>query len=240
MVAQLEKLGLNWTLFPAVDGRANQDTLIKRADTAAYVNNMGRPLLPGKLGVYASHIGVWEQLVASPHKAALILEDDVVFHPDFLQALDVALENGDLWDLVRFNSIRAKLPVTQARLGDYRLNAYVGPFTGNACYLIHRDIAARILPNLWPQTRAMDHELNRFFYHDYRQMGLEPWSSHPDDGGTSTITGKALSLVRKPRWFHRLRYFGVKSANYLRRISWLLRHGMLFPSVLVRSDRKEQ
>ena len=43
----------------------------------------------------------------------------------------------------------AKWPVTQARLGRYRLNAYVGPFTGNACYLIHREVAARL-------ARALD------------------------------------------------------------------------------------
>lgn len=236
MESQLASLGLTYTLFPAVDGKAREAALLARADAVAYARNMGSPLLPGKLGVYASHTSVWEAFLASPHKAALILEDDVVFHDDFLTALDTALANADLWDLVRFNKIRAKLPVTQAELGPYRLNAYVGPFTGNACYLIKRDVAARILPNLWPQTRAMDHELNRFFRHDYRQLGLEPWSSHPDDGGTSTITGTGFALVKKFKWYKRLPHYQLKAGNYVRRAFWLLRKGMLFPRVVRRPE----
>jgi len=41
---------------------------------------MGSPLLPGKMGVYASHLGVWTEFLASSHEIALVLEDDVVFH----------------------------------------------------------------------------------------------------------------------------------------------------------------
>ena len=229
MDAQLGRMGLNYTLYPAINGRDEEQRLLQRADPDAYARNMGMPLLPGKLGVYASHLAVWEELLASPHKAALILEDDVVFHDDFLEALDVALAASDQWDILRFNCIRAKLPVTQTQLGRYRLNAYIGPFTGNAAYLIHCDLAKRLAPRLWPQTRALDHELNRFFIHDYRQLGLEPWSSHPDDGGTSTITGTGFALVRKPSWWRRLPHYRVKAANYVRRAVWLWRKGMLWP-----------
>ncbi len=234
MESQLARMGLDWHLFEAVDGKARQEELLCRADPAAYARNMGSPLLPGKLGVYASHAGVWQALLASDKKAALVLEDDVVFHPDFLMALDIALKNDELWDLLRFNCIRAKLPVTQAVLSSYRLNAYIGPFTGNACYLIHRSTAERILPDLWPQTRAMDHELNRFFIHDYRQLGMEPWSSHPDDGGTSTITGTGFALVKKFKWYRRLPHYRLKAANYLRRFLWLARKGMIRPKVVHR------
>ncbi len=234
MEGQLAGMGLTWTLFPAIDGRARQADLLTRADPAAYARHMGAPLLPGKLGVYASHLAVWDALLAGPHKVALVFEDDVVFHDDFAAALETALANADLWDLIRFNKIRAKLPVTQAVLGRYRMNAYVGAFTGNAAYLIHRDVAARLMPGLWPQTRALDHELNRFFVHDYRQIGLEPWSSHPDDGGTSTITGTGFALVHKPAWYQRLLHYRLKAANYVRRALWLARHGMLWPRVVRR------
>lgn len=234
MEAQLSALGVAYTVFSAIDGRAEEASLKLKADPVAYARNMGAPLLPGKLGVFASHLAVWDAFLATPHKVALILEDDVVFHDDFLQAVDTALANADLWDLVRFSKIRAKLPITQARLGAYRLNAYVGPFTGNAAYLIHRDVAARLAPGLWPQTRALDHELNRFFVHDYRQLGLEPWSSHPDDGGTSTITGTGFALVKKPHWTKRLPYYRLKAGNYFRRAIWLWRHGMLRPKVVLR------
>lgn len=226
METQLNALGLPFTRFPAIYGKDHADKLAKRADTAAYARNMGNPILPGKMGCYASHVAVWEAFIASDHKLALILEDDVVFHDDFLATLDLALENAALWDTLRFNCIRAKMPVAQATRGAYTFNAYIGPFTGNATYLLHKATAQKILPNLWPQTRAFDHELNRFFRHDFRQLGLEPFSSHVDDGGDSSITGTNFALVEKPHWTKRLPHYRLKAANYFRRFAYLVRKGM--------------
>ncbi len=229
MKAQLDSLGLPYTRFPGIDGKARADELAQRADADAYARNMGSPILPGKMGCYASHIAVWEAFLASDKDVALILEDDVVFHDDFLAALDLALANGNRWDTLRFNCIRAKIPVSQGKLGPYTLNAYIGPFTGNAAYLIHRSLAERILPNLWPQTRAFDHELNRFFRHNFRQLGLEPFPSHVDDGGDSSITGTNFALVKKPHWTKRLPHYRLKAVNYARRFWWLARNGYLLP-----------
>jgi glycosyl transferase, family 25 len=225
MEHQLTKLGLFWQLFPAIDGGARRDELVKGADEAAYQRNMGMSLLPGKLGVYASHLAVWEAFIASDHDVAMILEDDVVFHDDFLEALAIALAGREHWDLVRFNAIRAKLPVIQGTLGKYRLNAYVGPFTGNACYLIKKNVARKLVSKLYPQTRALDHELNRFFVHDYRQRGLEPFASHTDDQNVSTITGVGFAKVRKFMWYRRLPHYRLKAFNYLCRFFYLVRTG---------------
>jgi glycosyl transferase family 25 len=230
MSGRLAGLGLPYRLFPAIDGRTEEARLRPRVDEAAYARNMGQPLLPGKMGVYASHVAVWEEFLASPFDTALILEDDVVFHDDFLEALELGLQAGAHWDILRFTHIRAKLPVSQGRVGPYRLTCYIGPFTGNGCYLIRREVAGRLLPAIWPQTRALDHELNRFFRHDLRLCGLEPWPAHVDDGGHSTITGAAFADVRKPRWHKRVPHYRLKAANYLRRFWWLLTHGRLVPS----------
>ena len=231
MDEQLRRLGLDYILFPAIDGGSKEEQLGIRVDAKAYSRNMGVPLLPGKMGVYASHVAVWEALHASTYRAGLILEDDVIFHDDFVQALDTALTAASSWDLVRFCCVRAKLPVTQGHFGRYRLNAYVGPFTGNAAYLIHSDVAARLLPGLWPQTRAFDHELNRFDVHEYRLRGLEPFSCRPDDRGVSTITGENFSLVNKPEWYKRIPYYRLKAGNYWRRGYWLLRQGSILGSI---------
>lgn len=83
MMSQLTKLGIEATLIEAVNGKERADELAQRVDSTAYARNMGQPLLPGKMGVYASHVGVWEAFLASDKEVALILEDDVVFHDDF-------------------------------------------------------------------------------------------------------------------------------------------------------------
>lgn len=229
MEAELAKLSLPVTRFAGVYGKDHYDTLVQNADPEAYRRNMGSDLLPGKLGVFASHTSVWQAFLDSDHKVALILEDDVVFHDDFLESLDIALAAGDQWDTVRFNCVRGKIPISQGKLGKYTLNAYLGSFTGNACYLIHKDVAQRIMPGLWPQTRALDHELNRFFKHDFRQFGLEPFSTHVDDGNVSSITGTGFGLRKKHHWTKRLPHYRLKAANYFRRGWWLAKNGRLFP-----------
>jgi len=230
MEQRLAELGLSYEVFSAVDGRAEAAALADTIDQQAFERNTGGALLPGKIGVYHSHLRVWDKLIASNAPAALILEDDVVFHDDFLTGLDHALRAADHWDIIRFNAIRAKLPVCQGRVGNYRINAYIGPFTGNGAYLIKRDVATRLRSTLFPQTRPLDHELNRFFVHDYRQRGLEPWPSHVDDEGESQITGSAFADVRKFSRWQRLPYYRLKAANYLRRAAYLARTGALFPS----------
>lgn len=233
MKQQLDAMGLPYIRFPAIYGKDHVDELSRNVDAAAYARNMGSPILPGKMGCYASHIAVWKEVIKSPFKIALILEDDVVFHEDFIASLDAALAGNAHWDTVRFNCIRAKLPISQGTLGRYVLNAYAGPFTGNAAYLIKSDVAERLCPNLLPQTRAFDHELNRFFLHNFRQFGLEPFSSHVDDGNVSSITGTGFALVKKYKWYKRLPYYRLKAANYFRRALWLAKRGRL------RANRKE-
>jgi glycosyl transferase family 25 len=176
-----------------------------------------------------SHVGVWHDFLASGRKVGLILEDDVVFHNDFLDAIDVALANEHAWDMLKLNRIRAKMPICQGRLERWRLKAYLGPATGTGAYLIHRETVQKILPGMLPITRATDHEINRFFRHDFRLFGLEPFPSHLDDGGQSLITGTGFGDVAKfPKW-QRLPHYALRAANYFRRAWYLLKKGYLIP-----------
>ena len=224
MEDRLNRLGLSYTLFVAVDGSKEIRKFGPKVDTKAFRRNMGRPALSGDIGCYSSHLGVWRELVDSGYPVGMVLEDDVVFHDEFLEAVRVALSVSLDWDLVRFCSVRSKIPITRKKLQSFRLNAYVGPFTGNAAYMVTTSAAKRLLPRLMSMTRTHDHELNRFDVHNYRLRGLEPFSCHQDDGGMSTITGERFELVRKPQWFRRLPYYVQKAGNYWRRWRWLVRN----------------
>lgn len=230
MQAQLAAMALPYTLFPGVDGRAEEARLLANTDIAAFRRNMGREILIGGIGCYHSHLGVWEAFLATGRPHALVMEDDVVFHDDFLPAIRLALRAQAHWDLLKLNRIRAKLPVPQGWIGPYRLMAYVGPNTGTGAYLVNRETAAKLLPAMRRVTRATDHEINRFFVHDFRLRGLEPFPSHVDDGGTSLITGTGFADVQKFPWYRRLPHYGLRAANHLRRFGWLARRGEILPS----------
>ena len=225
----LQAQGLVCRRISAIDGRAEFDRLAQKIDRPAYERNMGQELLPVKVGCYFSHLAAWQLLVDYDQEMALILEDDVVFHADFRDALTLATRAIEHWDILRLNRAWAKLPVCQGRIGPYRLNTYIGPCTGNGAYLIRRATARKLLDAMMPQTRATDQEINRFFVHNFYLRGLEPFPSHVEDFGDSQITGRNFVEVKKPGALRRLPYYGQKASNYLRRLWWVLWHGELWP-----------
>jgi len=227
MDAQLAALALPYTLFPAIDGRAEWDRLAPSLEEAAFRRNVGREVMPGEIGCYHSHLAVWRDFLDGGAEVALVMEDDVVFHPEFRAALDAALSVRGSWDFLKLNKIRAKQPVCQGTVGQWQVNAYLGPATGLGAYLITRDLAARLLPVMLPVTRPIDHELDRIHVHDFRHFGLEPFPSHVDDGNESTITGTGFAAVKKFPWYRRLPVYGLRWRNAFGKLFHLAARGRL-------------
>ncbi|MEM0977109.1 MAG: glycosyltransferase family 25 protein [Pseudomonadota bacterium] len=229
METRMNAINLNVTIFPGVDGKAEEDRLLKNVDVPAFERNMGRVVLIGGIGCYHSHLGVWDQFLETGAPIAFVMEDDVVFHDDFKDAIALALQAKDHWDFLKLNRIRAKMPIAQGQIGPYTLNAYLGPNTGTGAYLVKRETVAKLRPAMIPVTRATDHEINRFFKHDFRLRGLEPFPSHVDDENVSLITGVGFRELEKFPLHQRLPNLWLKLTNYVRRFAWLAKHGELVP-----------
>lgn len=227
MEERLQALGLAWQRFSAIDGRKEWSLLAQTVDLRAFSRNVGRAVLPGEIGATHSHLGVWRLLVASDAEYGLVLEDDVVFHDDFAEAIEAAHKLRAHWDFLKLNCIRAKLPLCQRRTGKWRLNAYLGPATGLGAYLIRRDLATRLIPAMLPICRPIDRELDLVHRHKFRHLGIEPFPSHVDDGNVSTITGIDFADVRKNPWYLRLPDYGSRLATTLGKGNWLIRSGQL-------------
>ena len=229
MAQRLAEIGLAYSRLAAVDGKARWAELLPSVDVYTFERNVGRDVMPGEIGCYHSHLQAWRTLVDSECHTLLVLEDDVVFGDDFLQALREALTHRDRWDMLNFNKIRAKQPVRQAQIGPYSLNAYMGPLTGMCAYLISRDTALQLLPSMLPITLPIDLELDLVHRHRIRRYGLEPFPSHVDDENQSTITGPSFSGVNKFPWYRRMPTFKRRVFHLLCKQIYLLRSGRLFP-----------
>ncbi|MBT9465979.1 MAG: glycosyltransferase family 25 protein [Hydrogenophaga sp.] len=229
MQKRLAALGLNYEILPAIDGRAEQERLAQNVDDSAFQRNVGRDVLPGEIGCYYSHLAAWERFLSSGEQVLLVLEDDVVFHDDFIEALQMALRARPHWDFLKLNKIRAKQPVCQGRLGSYNLNAYLGPATGLGAYLIQRPTVQRLLPRMLPITRPIDHELDLIWRHDFRHFGLEPFPSHVQDDGVSTITGERFQSVKRYPLSRRWPKYAKQFYRLLSRLIYLARRGRLLP-----------
>jgi glycosyl transferase family 25 len=227
VASEFDRVGLDYTIYEGIDGQLSSQELLDDFDAHAWTRNMGGPLSLGHLGCYKSHVQLWSQVASQDDAIVLICEDDVVFSSEFPDALAAALSMQHQWDIVRFSCVRAKGKLLQAISGEFRLNAYWGPFTGNGCYLIKHDVAAQLADAFLPIRRAHDHELNRFFFYNIRLMGLEPFTAQPEDDGKSFITGKDMALASKFPFYRRLPHYVQKLGNYVRRIDWLFRRGMI-------------
>lgn len=223
MQQRLNDLGLNYHWQPAIDGAARKDELWDSVNQKVFERNVGRSVLLGEIGCYHSHLMAWREFLQTTDDVLLVLEDDVVFGADFMSALALALKHKADWDFLKLNKIRAKQPVCQKRLGDYRLNAYIGPATGFGAYLIQRHTAEKLLPKMLPIRRPIDHEADRIFEHDFRHYGLEPFPSEVRDEQESTITGSSFNAVQRWGLYRRLPSYIMRLTNQLRRIIYLWR-----------------
>lgn len=197
---------MDYQLYKAVDGEMQWDKISKLVDIPAFEKNVGRVILPGEIGCYMSHIGVWRDFLDSRHDVTLILEDDILLHDDFLVAMQHGLVSIDKWDMLKLSRIRAKFPVKQDLIGPYQLSAFIGSFTGMGAYLITRSCAKQLLPHMLPISQPIDHALDRIDLRTFRHFALQPFPSHTDDLGNSTITGVGFSKVKK---FHVSRRMNV-------------------------------
>ena len=235
MHAQLQKFGIPYHLHEATNGKEEWHNLVRYLNELAFTANVGRPVLQGEIGCYHSHLSVWKDFLTTDSDAALIMEDDVVFHDDFLDGISAAVAMYDEWDFLKLNKIRAKQPITQVLFEKWRLNSYLGPATGLGAYLIKKDVALRLQGEMLPITRPIDHELDRIHIHKFRHIGLEPFPSHVDDGGDSTITGTNYKNVKKFKWYKRLAVYWLRTKNLFGKIFYLAHSGQL-----LRSARRAQ
>ncbi|MDP3861768.1 MAG: glycosyltransferase family 25 protein [Phaeovulum sp.] len=229
MQGQLDATGITYSIIDGVDGNAEAAGIAQHVDEAAFMRNTGRRILWGGIGCYLSHLQVWRAFLATDKPVALVIEDDAVLHDDFCEAVTLALQVLPLWDILKLSRGMAALPIRQGFVGRYALNAYLGPTTGTSAYLINRATAEQLLQKMLPITRPTDHELGRFFAHDFRLLGMEPFPSHPDRSLESLITGALPYRHFKFSRHKRLYHYCLRAANYLRRFLYLARHGMIWP-----------
>ncbi len=221
MEHRLRELGLGYIRMPAVDGAAEWEKLQQSVDIPTFQRNVGRDVLKGEIGCYHSHLQAWAMFLETGKQTLLVLEDDVVFGSDFLNAVSIALENKDKWDILNLNKIRAKQPVCQAKLDGYSLNAYIGPLTGTGAYLICRKAAMKLSTEILPINLPIDHKLDRIYEHKLRRFGLEPFPSNVVDENLSTITGNNFSGVQKYMWYLRIPSYLQRVCNVFRKLFFI-------------------
>ena len=204
LLAELQQIDMPSERFPAVwwaDVPPEQASRWYSDDLNA--RQYYKPLRNGEKGCYASHIGAWQQLLASDAPALVVLEDDVRLTPQFADVVNAIAALQEPWDMVKLlgrdrEKVRSQRPlVPGTALVDY---SRVPSMT--AGYVISRAGAARLLERRQPFGRPIDVDL-RFWWEcgDLRILGVSPAAIELDDTSlVSSIWDERDTLTPAQRW----------------------------------------
>ncbi|WP_431053332.1 glycosyltransferase family 25 protein [Roseateles sp. L2-2] len=161
MEDRLARIGLPFERVPAVDGSAlafPREDLCERSLRVMH----GRRRNAAEVGCYLSHVACARRLLDSPHRFALVLEDDVAFPADFLDLLNEIIRHADSWDLLRLTTVNTGPKLAYRRLNSGRsLAIALLREKGAGAYVINRRAAAWIsdlIPMRLPFDLAFDLE----------------------------------------------------------------------------------
>ena len=105
---QMQEQNIPFEFVDAVDGRALTEHQKSLADLTLAEELLGHTLVPGEIGCALSHIGIYEKMVQENIPSCIILEDDMIFDPQFksiIQKIE-ALKNS--WELIYLLHGKAK------------------------------------------------------------------------------------------------------------------------------------
>ncbi|MCY3754051.1 MAG: glycosyltransferase family 25 protein [Alphaproteobacteria bacterium] len=172
-----ELAGFDFEFFDAVDGRT--------LDTAQYAHRMdaewfrimrGRELAPGEIGCFLSHYGVWERLVGTGTRSALILEDDARLEDGFAAVIGEAMKIAAEWDVVYLARMKRPLRTvrTVAVLDGCRRLIQCRRRTGGIGYLIRLEAAEALLHYCWRIRTPIDYLYTGWWDNGLRVYAVDP------------------------------------------------------------------
>lgn len=126
----------------------------------------------GHVGLLLSHYMLWTVLTHLPHEEVLILEDDVVFEPDFHERFAEAYaELPTDWQWVHVGSLGAEQRERE-RITD-RVSVVRYPW-GTHAYMIRRSVLPFLLATMGTAWAHVDIQLERWVWPHIRQYAFLP------------------------------------------------------------------
>jgi glycosyl transferase, family 25 len=223
ITAQLQRLQLPFTRLAAVDARAFTPAQAALLDEPAYRRKHGMTPVPGELGCYLSHVEVMRAFLASPARAALVLEDDVKLHDTLPAVLRGLLQHPDRWDMVKLSAVHRGTPQPYLEVAPgHQLAVMLSRCTGSSAYLMNRHAAEAYLDHtkgLLPMQLPYDHVFDQGWRFGLKVRLVTPTPCGHDDEVASTI-GTSAGTTRKFHWTQRLPAFAYRLANEWQRLRY--------------------
>jgi glycosyl transferase, family 25 len=201
--------GVLWTALPASEQQALYSPALNS-------RQFHKPLVNGEKGCYASHLALWQWLLASQHAGAIVLEDDVKLTPAFAPVCEAIAALAPDWDMIKLIGREGlgkheKAGASRPLTATHRLLEYRRIPSLTAGYAISRRGASKLLAARKPFGRPIDVDL-RFWWECDRLVvqGITPAPIALDETSFDSSIGAKVeeaSLSAKWRKFrHKLAY----------------------------------
>jgi glycosyl transferase family 25 len=222
MERQLNALGMSFERIQAVDGKD-----LSEVERAAYSHLPGqgqqyhRPLSPGEIGCYASHLKIWQRMVEQQLPVALVLEDDMTLAPELPRVMAQALALPLVaWDMIKLKG-RAIEKVHQswslAEGGTLIRHRRVPSGTG--AYLLTLGGAIKLTQVRQRFSRPVDVDLRHWWECDLQLFGIIPYPVRTGEESLRSTIGDQADDAGWPSRWRRMRQqwrYSVRNLSALR------------------------
>lgn len=207
-VRRLGELGLPIVHIPAVfldDDRHNS------YDHSGRLRRRGLGMTKGEIGCFLAHRNAWKIISEQEENlVALVVEDDVGFHPGVAGVIADAAANLGSGDFIRVYSDWERRTLRSITLeGGYRMGIPCSPGNTTVAYMIRSPAARRLLSGSVRFNRPVDDYLGHAWLHGCREVALSPSPCIHDHGGSSVIGRREHASGFRP-WVHRMAESALK------------------------------
>ena len=219
IAAQLDKLDIDFEIFPASDGARLSQNELAQYDEKCVIDQIARPMSPSEVGCYLSHVRIWKKIVEENIPWAVVLEDDVDIHDDLAGILSAVNKIPFKWDFIRLAGLG---PTPSLRLYDlnhkFELTVLLQGASGTQASCISRAGAQKLLDHATPLIRGTidDHVIDNCWTIGLRILAVQPYPISENKRFISSIETERRKIFqenrRKPEkmtlrsWVTRRRY----------------------------------
>ncbi len=203
MAAQLDRLGLPFTVFEAIDGRALDPTDVAQYDRRRRLGRYGIDLTKGEIAAYLSHYTVVENARRAGAEQLCVLEDDAVLPDDFAALLGEIEALGPDRELVALTGHRTPPHIDLARLGgERRIARLLGAPCTNPAYVLSRPGMDKLAATARTILRQIDITMGRYWANGLRTYAILPYPIHVDMRFQSDVGGDRVDVWLLPGMGH--------------------------------------
>jgi len=181
---QLQNYCDTWEIIDAIDGLKLQNLPLEYNEKKVK-RLLGFSLTLAELGCFLSHREAWIKCLEK-NDAVLILEDDFVFNFHIKDAIDIAMENQSMWDILRLHALTDSNHTEIKNTNLFRIVQNHGDPLGATAYMIKPSTAKKLLIYSNEIYEPLDHFLEHTKKHGLRILALKPYPISTS-GADSTI-----------------------------------------------------